>query len=382
MDNFTKCIQRNNLRFDRTRAESVLILYEYETFFIGDSLRIFGWLGAAQAYFTHARIEVNCVKHHKMVGELLRHNPYVARVSGHAWENLDFAAYSLVITITNREAQLRKILEDRYRETLAEEFWTAVYSCPVLQDPYELGKYILPVYHELIDQVKQYKERANALFVTDEEKAWADGWLRENGLRETDNLLIILDSTSSRSKFLRMDVHCELLEYFLSRENAKVLIFDEQGKGKKMFYTQWLGAALAGNLIVSEKMSLREAVCLLGSSYAKLIFGPSTGLLHCASGIYNTRLKAGMRPADLPIMITYVGYDALKRTQANEWDWWGGSLVNCILLRKDPEGRKEIHFIEEHNQTGLLPCQEFTSELLLDFVGRNYREKLIHLGLN
>jgi hypothetical protein len=70
-------------------------------------------------------------------------------------------------------------------------------------------------------------------------------------------------------------------------EKVKILIFDEKNAGKEALRRNGLNDDALEDFVFVTGQSLRQAICLLSTDCIRLIFGPCTGLLHCASGIYN-----------------------------------------------------------------------------------------------
>jgi hypothetical protein len=171
----------------------------------------------------------------------------------------------------------------------------------------------------------------------------------------------------------------------LKKENIKILIFDEGKIGKRTFYTEWVGQELSKKLIFAEGLSLRKAICLIGNKLVKLIFGPSTGLLHCASGIYNVFCERGLPLEEIPIMLSYIGND---KVNYQEDLWWGNSLVDAILLVNDGNSSKEIKSIKEidfkklKESNSFYTSQAFTSEAILNYIRNTYNKKLDYFCLS
>lgn len=145
--------------------------------------------------------------------------------------------------------------------------------------------------------------------------------------------------------------------------------------GKRLFYNEWLGAELSKKTIFAEGLSLREAIALISSKYTKLIFGPSTGLLHCASGVYNILLQKKL-VENAPIMVGYLGKDKTNNYQENFW--WGGSYVNAILPIKgnfnniEIKSIKDIDFQKLKSEGKILECKDYSSESILRYLESTY----------
>jgi hypothetical protein len=209
------------------------------------------------------------------------------------------------------------------------------------------------------------------LFVTQEEKGWGDRWLEANGVKPLDNVYILLDSTTSNLKLLNIWVYFEFLGHLLKKDNVKIINFDENAIGKEAFYREWIEERDADKMIFSKKLTLREVFCIISSKYTKLIFGPCTGIMHCASSIYNNLLEGGLPANQVPLIVTYTGTDYLKNQNVNSW--WGNSpLVKCLLLRKK-DGNTKISVLrelpdEERQLKNDVPCSEYTSDMLIDYI--------------
>jgi hypothetical protein len=137
--------------------------------------------------------------------------------------------------------------------------------------------------------------------------------------------------------------------------------------GKELFYREWLGEKYMSRFIFSRGLTLREDLCLISSGYTKLVFGPCTGLLHCASGIYNNFRRHGLREAALPALIVYTG----------PWDaqfWWGKSpLVDCLLLPRMAADKQlaVLNDLDENEQrlfNNRLDCSEYTALMLTGYI--------------
>jgi len=210
------------------------------------------------------------------------------------------------------------------------------------------------------------------LYVDEEEKAWANAWLSDKGLQAQERLLVVLDSTTVKSKLLKMTVYYELLTKLLALPDIKILIFDEKNTRKEGFYRQLLGPDLARKFIFSNGLDLRKAIALLSSEKLRLVLGPCTGLMHCASGLYNYLVRTGLDRHKVPLLITYTG--KYHKKNENAWYWWHNApLMNCMVIRQRG-GRKEMVLLhelteQEKQATGdTLDCAEYTAAMMLDFL--------------
>jgi hypothetical protein len=370
-------ILENSRSIDRMQVKRVLILQDQKSAYIGDSCIWFGRIKHVSAFFNNAAVDINFPNenNHKYIGAFLKNHPYLSDISTCAMDKVCFEDYDLVIVISYDEEKVLQFFHSKYGEAVNDgRFKLAVFSLSqsvLLRVDY--GKYTFPAYDQLIEYANPL---LNELYISDEEQQWGDEWLRSKGLQEGDELFIVLDSSSKSEKLIRMNVYFEFLSWILKRNNARVLIFDEGNIGKEAFYREWVGEANLNKIIFSKGLTLRQDLCLIGSSYTKMVFGPCTGLLHCASAIVNNYINKGMPVANAPLMVVYTGqYGGLE---LNADRWWGTSpLVHCLMLKKR-NGVKQLCTLNSLSQkekelNNSLYCSEYTSAALIEFVSNKLR---------
>lgn len=377
-------ILRNNASSDPGKARSVLILYEETATLIGDAVLKFDHFKTCRFFFSQATIAINFVpgKHLGLYQALLQNNPYLDALTYYSWQELSFEEYDVIICIMADEAGLLQHLDERYQLLLESgTMTTAVFSMSaVMLNPQENSHVAFPVYHALLDYSAAFPGPAfPELFIQTEEKIWAGKWLAENGVRPEEHLFIFIDAASKREKLLRTTVYASLLTFLLRINNTRILVYDEKGIGKDLFYQELLGEQLAGKIVFAKQLGLRKDLSLLASPQTRMVFGPCTGLLHCASGIYNNFTRNGMKKEDVPVLITYTGKYA--RPFENAQLWWGKApLVNCLQLRSIG-GQAVVQTLLEQDELSqatthdLLHCQDYTAAQLSGFISRKLAEK-------
>ena len=371
-DNEKKCAS-----FDRANARKVLILFRELNGFIGDLCRRLGKLRQIKEYFPNAVLDFNFSfpKHQWIYDGLLKNNPYVNKLFSADLGGFDFGEYDLIIYVDPDEMSLLNKLGQRY-----EEFGGGDYAPPVfsMTKTVFLGDGLAHIKFPLyLDLVKFISNTTGELHVSNEERAWAENWLRDRGISQGDSVVVVLDTASGKEKLLNTPVYFEFMQSLLRGKRIKVLNFDERGLGKEEFYRAWLGD-LCDNMIFSKNLSLREAICLLSASSVKMIFGPCTGLMHCSSAIYNYYKKRGMREKDIPVMITYTGQYPGQES-ASEW-WSNSPLIKCIMLKPTENGGSRLVELsdlppQDREKNDSLPCSRFTVRHLTDFVRASFEKR-------
>lgn len=371
----------------KTDVKSILVLYEEKIHNIGDCCVRFDKLKYFRAFFNNATLSLNFKSENlKYIDGLLTNNPHIAEISLLDWNEIAFEKYDIVIAIMYNEEKLLDFLHAKYGAEIAAGTRTlAVFSMSqLILPPADFGKYLFPLNRPLMETGRTVEP--GELYISGEEQAWADRWLEDHGMKAGEELFILLDSTLRKEKLLNPIVYFEFVAALLKRPNARVLIFDEATMGKEDFYRAWLGDACMHRVIVSKGLKLREDICLLASSYTRMVFGPCTGLMHCASAIYNRYVALGMPEEEAPLLAVYTGQ--YKGLEQNALTWWGRApLVKCLMLKKRSGGpRLELlHDLPEDEKilNNSLPCSAFTSAMLTDFVssrlsGQTKHGQLLH----
>lgn len=381
-------VLRNNTGLRGESVRKILILHEdTRNFYIGDTCLRMDELRICRLFFQNASIDINFsahprIEHYKC---LLSNNPHIDKVLNQEWHTLDIGSYDVIICITYNEEKLLHLLDEKFGDQILEKQWPVkVFSITeFLLDPIENGKVIFPLCQPLFEYSANHTSpRPTMLYISQEEKEWGNQWLREHGLEEGERLFIILDSTARRNKLLRMDVYSELVDTLLNMPDAKVLIFDEKNIGKENFYKELLGEKALKKIIFSKRLTLRQDLCLMSSDYTDLILGPCTGLLHCASGIYNNFVDNGMATDQVPLMITYTG-KYMNEKETAQWWWKSSPLINCLVLRRNASIGKEAVLLsdlsdeEKMDASRLLFCEEYEADMILTLINRKLKKRTI-----
>lgn len=386
-------ILANNSRVSGAHVQSVLILFEEKNFYIGDTCIQLDTLKVLRPFFFNSIIDFNFLsqRHAGLYQCLLANNPNVNNVTNLEWEDLKLEDYDLIICASYYEHEFLEFIHKKYGNRILDDSLTlAVVSVSKsMLRPAEIeGKTIFPEYEELYDFIQENGElsdRPLEIYISDSERNWADSWLGDNGLQADEELFILIDSTSERRKMLDINVYYDLLMFVFNKPRRKVLIFDEANIGKEEFYREWIGDEYADRIIFSKQLGLRKDLCLLSAEKVVLIFGPCTGLLHCASGMYNNFVRYGLPKNKVPLLITYTGKYATE--DQNAQFWWGASpLINCLIVR-ETAGKKEMVILHELNQDetstneNVLLCEEYTSEMLIDYLKLKISSLLRHISI-
>ncbi len=358
---------------DTKKIRKVLLLYEEKISFIGDCCKRFDKLSYVREFLNNASITINFQhpENQKFYEGLLKNNPAIDQITTNKWEEIAFDQYDLLYCIAYNEERILGYLDSRYGERIsAGQYEPAVYSLSsLILKPILNSNYIFPVHTALVSDVSA--ERPGRLYISRQEQEWANNWLYNKGLQRNEDIYILVDSTTAREKLMDITVYFDVLAYILEHYAGRILIFDEGNIGKEEFYAGWMGEEAMQRIIVSKGLSLRENLCLIGSTHTKLVLGPCTGLMHCASGIYNNFAANGLLPQHIPVLITYTGEYAAENVGAHFW--WGSSpLINCLLIKKVHNRKTLVELsslsADQQQRNDSLPCSDYTAPMLIDYL--------------
>jgi hypothetical protein len=395
MSSFLQHINKNCQALEIQKISTILILIDEEKLYIGDSCKKFTQIKMCQSFFPNAAIDMNFNNrsHIPIYKAILKNNPYVKQVLDLSWENIPFHDYDIVICVTPNEELLLELLAAKYGRNGGDfDFKTAVFSRSDvtirLIDPFNNKcKQVFPAYVEMLENLNVSMDvPLDEIYISQEEKEWGNSWFEERGVKKDEQVALFVDVTSNMNKSLKITTYFELLSHYLSFEKNKVLIFDENGIGKESIYECWLGEELASKVLISKQQPFRNDLCLMASDYMKFVLGPCTGLLHCASAIYNYFVRNGFPQKSVPLMVVYAGkYPDCPGYTPNMW--WGDSpLINCMVLRQI-DGKPVISLLtdmnedEKNDEDSLLCCKEYTPEMVIDFITKKIFNKPVDRAL-
>jgi ADP-heptose:LPS heptosyltransferase len=371
-----EAILKMNKRLEGAAVKRVLFLYEQKAFLIGDTCIRFGNFRICRSFFQNAEIDLCFNEHDKYASAynaLLKNRPDIDHIYTSRWEMLDFSAYDVVICVLPDEHKLLRVLHGLYGDLIsAGNLATTFYSMStVFIYQAHRGPDVFPVYRKMLEHgLTVSNNLINEIVISAEEREWANAWLEEQGIKKHQPLFVLPDSASRREKILNIEVYFRVVAHLLEKD-IRLLVFDEKGIGKEAIYREWLTQEQLSKIIFSRQLTLRQDLCLIGSDYTRLVFGPCTGLLHCASAIYNHYVAAGMSPQDVPALITYTGN---YPDDENAQHWWGTSpLMNCLVLKNvagEPKAilLQELPDEEKTRSDNVLSCAGYTPALILDHI--------------
>jgi hypothetical protein len=274
--------------------------------------------------FFGCALDVYCP--HTRIGDLLENNPGVGKLlTGDALDHVEMERYDTVLVYSAAEEKYHDYFGTQRRIQNLERFYS------ILAWPFTdvvAAKRSFPLHEPLLAYLRQatFDKHGhllpNRIYLTQAEKAWGEAFLRDSGVAADEPLVVVLDEASHRDRVLRHSEHFALVRHFLSFARARLLFFDHKRIGKSGIYRAVLGASAAQRMIFAEGLPLRRELSLLGSRFCRVVFGPGSGLLHCAAGLFSDAPPA-------PLLLGYVG--DFKYEKYDEWYWWGNTQVNMMF---------------------------------------------------
>jgi hypothetical protein len=384
LESILKKISNNNCKHNDVK--NVILLYEDPHVYIGDTFIMFQFLKSISAFYKNAKVLLNYINkaYSNVYRGLLQNNPYLDELLQLQWAEIAFESYDVILCLTFDEHELLEHLAMRYGQQISDGSFTPCIFSILTEGAFRFSEtvpFIFPKHKELFAFSAQIiKQAVREIYITDEERHWGNTWLKDRGLQTDEDLFIVVDSASQRHKLLDIVAYFEFLKYLLQKPKSKVLIFDERDIGKQHFYREFLDDELAARLIFSKENSLRLNLCLMSTSKVKMIFGPCTGLMHCASGIYNNFVKNGMLHYQVPLIVVYTG--KYGRNSLNADNWWNSSpLVYCLMLRSTNNDVEmvlltDLSMEERARVDNQADCSDYTVDMLINFVDRNLKYEM------
>jgi len=329
-----KAILKNNAAVNRLEVENLLVVYDINRFFIGDTLQSLSKLRLLARYFPAAAITINAS--HPAFADLLKNSPYLDRLTFETFDRIAFGEHDLVLCVSDNETELSRYILAHYRQrgmkTKKKFFVFSLYNLTYNEGNQTVFPFLTDLATYQFPPEELIRVAGKEVFLSPDEQQWADDWLLENGFLPDQHLSVLFDSASNPQKLLDPGEHLKLLAWLARCDNGRVLIFDENATGKQHYYEENTDADVYAKLIFAQGTSLRESMCLLGSSFTRLVIGPCSGMLHCASGIYNVSERSCP-----PLIVVYkCNFDHSDESD-DPYLWWEHSRAECLLIRAGGE---------------------------------------------
>ncbi|SHH72044.1 hypothetical protein SAMN04488109_4950 [Chryseolinea serpens] len=381
-DQFLAKIRENNAGWQSSRVRKLLIIYDPNSFFIGDCLTHLRQVRVLKNYFKNVTIHIQ--SKYPQITEVIRNHPLIDACEIKSAGQSDLAAYDLVLYGAEDE---REILQAVQHLDDLENLHTCLFA--ISESTSEVKTRLfdnLPV--RLTEADHRAAPQANEIYLSSDELTEAQNNLAARGLRKNENLVVLLDSSTKQVKMLNTLQYFKLIQLLGALRDVRFLVFDKDDVGKEQFYKSFLSdRQLFDKIIFVKKEGLRQSISMLAHPQVKCVFGPCTGLLHCASGVYHGMLESGrIERRHLPILVAYCGrYD--QGIIENEFAWWGGTLVDCIKLTGSDGTDTHIDVVTARDADvdlflrDLRYCSEYTAAQIFAFMLARYEGRMKTLGL-
>lgn len=374
-------IEQGNRSASTFGVDNALVIAELGHRRLGDTLQSITGLRFIKERFGIRHLDVNLVDRaeFQVAATLLQGDPSVRRYSNLPYAEIRFPDYQWILHYTTcTDSPISAQLSEHYDEYVRQSpagiaFHSLIASGSDLEARYgEQWRefiYPLPLLEPPVDMLECIGGN-HRFYLAAEERAWAQQWLAKAGVTADDALIVFVDDASTAEKLLPPDENLRLLEHLLSLDNAKVLIYDVHGTGKRDEYCARLPARVADRLIVANSSDLRKNVALLGAEQVSLILGPDTGLMHCASAVYAARMESECNgKCNQPAILVYLG----RWGAFDSRGIWKNSLATCMVF-SETEGRRALRRFEElpaepdELLTTLAPLRDLAAAQVIDFL--------------
>lgn len=240
--------------------------------------------------------------------------------------------------------------------------------------------------------VKRKENIFKEIPLLNEEHNWAGDWLLNNGVLESEKLIVLLHGASSTDKVI-YDAELLKLIKLMSEisDRIKILLINEKIIADNIWLNGVISSKEYNNVIVAEALELRKVMSLIGNKQVGAVIGPCTGLMHLADGIYSYMLNHKIiSESECPLLLTYAGKQAPERNyHPNNW-WKNASLVNCCVCISRKEERQDKILIslddcppdfETFNNVSI-GAREISCDMLLNFIYDKFPNFIKRLGVS
>ncbi|WP_143569738.1 glycosyltransferase family 9 protein [Tenacibaculum agarivorans] len=310
---------------------SVLIFFDFETFFVGGALRHTSQFRLLQQFFPNA--EIHFTSSDSRVVELALNSPELRSLELKQYKEVPYDEYDCVVFLSERETEIANHIVSKYYKLFSRKIDTIMFSISSFSYAEDV-KVFFPVLLELVgmkfDQDIRLDCHKNKVHLSKEEIDWANTYLAEKGVKKDDMLVIINDSSALDGKVIKEGEFINLIKLILEKQDTKILIYDVKNVGKRSHFKEYLNEEMLDRILFVAETSLREDISLMAGNNVKAIIGPCTGMMHCASGIYNVS-----KDKKAPLILVYKGnFEDMGSAYGTNY-WWGkNDLVDCVLKMK------------------------------------------------
>ena len=338
------------------RINKIAVLFDYKQIFIGDTFLHLSKLKGEQINFPNTNFELITSNEnlYKLMSELLRNTDYFANIILKDWSNVNWLEYDLILT--------KEAIQWSFFIFCCENLIKYINFPPVVVlndgkycEKIEKTCYCFPCKENLMElfppikEIQRYNQLTKRIInVVDEEINHLNEYLSQKGLTKSDGLIILPYYSSHTLKMLKEEVYIQLVDYFASFEDVKVLCFYEKNSNLNISITQKIE-----KIIFIEQTNIRMSIQLLAHSQVQAIIGPCTGIMHLVHGIIQFKIDTNqLTENSLPFMLVYAGVN--QDVNYNPWGWWNDSYLSCALAMK-----------QENNLIKLVPIQDVSNDIEL-----------------
>lgn len=328
-----------NERRKGTTYRRVLILDDYKRrLYIGDSTI---WLSLIRRLLrccgSYEDVVINC-DNSRLLPRLseLYEKAFQGNVSfqGLSWDQINFDSYDLIILETDIVLKFFLHIHPLLHAVSLKN--TSIYTIsPLIDRPlvhtYNWGFFENHLENEAGEPGDLTLSSDKEIFISEEERMVAELWLKEKGLTDDDDLIIILNGSSRDEKIILPEEFTKLIKLMLQQKNSKILVFNTDYANEE---TLQLTVDQKERFIYAPFQGIRRDLNIIVSRFTKVVIGPCTGILHLANGAFVYLLNKQLIAIDkLPFMMVYTG---LQQHDVNylPHNWWNNSLVKCAVIIK------------------------------------------------
>jgi hypothetical protein len=303
------------------------------------------------------------------------------RFQNTSWNDINFEAYDFIICHSDLILKFLNYLKTNpiEVENISIYNFSLRYELSQIPDPYGWNYLACKKATGLQQQTNLFLNRRShtykQIYISRQEMDEANSWLETQGMCNGEQLIVIMADASNEIKIISYQSLLQLIKWFVSFKDVKVLLFSTQGSDL-MHHIENLPAYELKQVIIAPQVDIRKSMGILISSYTKAILGPCTGMLHLADGLfYYLKNNGSIEKSQIPLMIVYTGK---QNAEYHPVEWWINSNIKCVVVCKDETGVKVLKKLgqcpmnKDTYYKMALPAKEISSKMIIDFLKQNF----------
>ncbi|MEI7597128.1 MAG: hypothetical protein WCK02_15375 [Bacteroidota bacterium] len=365
----------------------VLIIRKENYVFIGDNCFFINAVRTINHFFFYSQIDLLCNTYEEKL--LLKQlskgiKMFNLRIINKKIKSIDLNSYDVIIIDNLIHLELVDYIINSYNNI--KSFTPSIFLFRKENDELDIGLKTFDAY--IKDVAQRYWDNClnsnNELCLTKSEQKKANKLLIQMGVQKNEKIIVFPYFSSKINKSLKLNDYFLMVKWLTSFKNVKILIFEVAEISELQIHKEickTFEEKFKSKTIIIKSDNIRQTMSVLANKNIFSIISPCTGITHIANLIYSNFIKSRIiEYKDKPFMLVYAG---LHNSNYNPYNWWKDTLVECLLIKKKPDGKKYLCNMKdlENNKLiseNMLTADNISFDLLKKYIEKNFKEDFIN----